>query len=188
MTAITNDIFLQGKKLYKADVWFRLHQCSMMLTVVFSLAGLVPILVEKGVRPITDKKYHPVIGLTVLVIAFLQPILAYFRPGKDAKLRPVFKYVHTGLGYASIILATASIFLTRELETEYLPRWGEYLMIAFSGWLGLSHLLMTGYACVKDGEVKAGFQDDPVVKSGFNIFAVGILGLCVAIIMSVILH
>ena len=108
-----------GVKLYNADVWFRLHQVSMMLTVVFSLAGLIPILVDKGLRPITSRKYHPVIGLTVLVIAFLQPIIAYFRPGKDAKLRPVFKYVHTGLGYAAIILATASIFLTRELEVRH---------------------------------------------------------------------
>lgn len=87
-----------------------------MLTVIFSVAGLIPILVDKGVRPITDKKYHPLLGLTVLIIAFLQPVLAYFRPGKDAKFRPVFKYVHTALGYASIILATASIFLTKELE------------------------------------------------------------------------
>ena len=90
----------------------------MMLTVIFSVAGLIPILVDKGVRPITDKKYHPLLGLTVLIIAFLQPVLAYFRPGKDAKLRPVFKAVHTGLGYAAIILATASIFLTRELEVR----------------------------------------------------------------------
>ena len=57
-------------------------------------------------------------------------------------------------------------------QTKYLPDWGIYLMIAFSGWLVLSHLLMTGYACVKDGEVKAGFQDDPVVKTGLNVFVV----------------
>ena len=74
------------------------------------------------------------------------------------------------------------------IQTEFLPQWGEYMMIAFSGWLVLSHLVMTGYACVKDGEVKAGFQDDPVVTSGFNIFAIGILGLSVAVILSVILH
>ena len=73
-------------------------------------------------------------------------------------------------------------------QTKYLPDWGIYLMIAFSGWLVLSHLLMTGYACVKDGEVKAGFQDDPVVKTGLNVFVVGILGLCVAVIMAVILN
>ena len=109
---------LQGKKLYGADVWFRVHQASMMMAVIFSLAGIIPILIDKGLAPITSKKYHPVVGLTVLIIAFLQPIMAYFRPGKDHKLRPAFKYVHTGLGYVSIILATVSIFLTKELEVR----------------------------------------------------------------------
>ena len=74
------------------------------------------------------------------------------------------------------------------IQTEFLPQWGEYMMIAFSGWLVLSHLVMTGYACVKDGEVKAGFQDDPVVTTGLNIFIVGLLGLCVSVIMAVILQ
>ena len=61
-------------------------------------------------------------------------------------------------------------------------------MIAFSGWLVLSHLVMTGYACVKDGEVRQGFEDDPVVKTGLNVFTVGILGLAVSVVMAVILN
>ena len=100
-------------------VWFHVHRVSMILCVLLSLAGLVPIIIDKKLQPIKDKRLHPLLGLTVLVVAFLQPIIAYCRPGKDAPLRPVFKVVHTGLGYSAIILAIASIFLTNELEVSF---------------------------------------------------------------------
>ena len=97
-------------------VWFQVHRVSMVLCVFLSIAGLVPIIIDKGLQPIKAQKLHPLLGLTVLVVAFIQPIIAYFRPGKDARFRPLFKFVHTALGYSAIILAIASIFLTNELE------------------------------------------------------------------------
>ena len=63
-----------------------------------------------------------------------------------------------------------------------------YLMISFSGWVTLSHLLMTGYFCVKEGEAQSGFDDNPVVKTGANIFVVGTLGLSAAVVMSIVLN
>ena len=88
----------------------------MGLTVLLSLAGLVPILIDKKLSPIVDKKYHPLVGLATLVIAFIQPFIGYFRPSKDHQFRPIFKLFHTFLGYSCIILAITSIFLTNELE------------------------------------------------------------------------
>ena len=109
---------LQGKQILKADVWFRIHQICMVLAVTFSLAGIIPILIEKKLEPIKDQKYHPLLGLTVLVVAFIQPIIAFLRPAKDAKTRPLFKFVHTFLGYTAIIIAIVSIFLTNDLEVR----------------------------------------------------------------------
>ena len=99
-------------------VWFQVHRVSMVLCVLLSVAGLVPIIIDKNLQPIKAQKLHPLLGLTVLVVAFIQPVIAYFRPGKDARFRPLFKFVHTALGYSAIILAIASIFLTNELEVS----------------------------------------------------------------------
>ena len=72
-------------------------------------------------------------------------------------------------------------------QTKFLPDWGTYMMYAFTGWLVLSHLAMTGYFCVKEGEAQTGFDDNPLVRTGLNVFVVGVLGLSTAVIMSVVL-
>ena len=59
------------------------------------------------------------------------------------------------------------------------------MMIAFSGWLVLSHALMLGYFCIKEGETKSGFDDDPVVKSGLGIFVVIVTGFSASVILSI---
>ena len=101
----------------------------MGLTVILSLAGLVPILIDKKLLPIADKKYHPLVGLATLVVAFVQPFIGYFRPSKDHQFRPLFKLFHTFLGYSCILMAIASIFLTNELPVTI---WDvEYKKIVF---------------------------------------------------------
>ena len=61
-------------------------------------------------------------------------------------------------------------------------------MIAFSAWVGVSHLGMSSYRMVKEGEAKTTLTDDPVVRTGFLLFIIGILGLAIAVIMSVLLN
>ena len=48
--------------------------------------------------------------------------------------------------------------------------------------------MMTGYFCVKEGEAQSGFDDNPVVKTGANIFVVGTLGLSTAVVVSIVLN
>ena len=62
-----------------------------------------------------------------------------------------------------------------------------YLTIAFSVWLAVSHLSMSSYRLVKEGEAQTTLEDNPVVRAGFLVFVIGILGLSLAIIMSVLL-
>merc|ERR1719348_1774851 len=96
----------QDTKVYGADIWFRAHQVSMSLAVVGSIVGLVLILVEKGLGPLKTLDYsHPAIGLPTVLISFVQPVIAFFRPGKDSPWRPLFKLVHTFLGYGAIVPA-----------------------------------------------------------------------------------
>ena len=61
-------------------------------------------------------------------------------------------------------------------------------MIAFSVWLGVSHLSMSSYRMVKEGEAQTTLADNPVVRSGFLVFIIGLLGLSIAVIMSVLLN
>jgi len=178
------NIFM-NKQIKGADVWFRIHQTCMTLCVLLCVAGVIPVIIDKKLKPIADEKLHPLLGLTVLIIAFLQPIIAFFRPGKDAKLRPLFKFVHTSLGYSAVVLSLISIYFTNELETQYLPDWGFYLLYIFGGWFLLSHCLMTGYLCVKDEDDKD--SADQLIRIGLNIFAVVSIGLVVALISSVAL-
>ena len=77
-------------------------------------------------------------------------------------------------------------YLQISMQTKYLPEWGTYVLIGLSCWLGVSHLLMSGYFCIKEGEAQTGFQDNPLVKAGLNVFVVGTLGLSAAVILSVI--
>ena len=73
-------------------------------------------------------------------------------------------------------------------QKKYLTDWGTYLMIAFSVWVGVSHLAMSSYRMVKEGEAQTTLADDPVVRTGFFLFIVGILGLSIAVIMAVLLN
>jgi hypothetical protein len=75
---------MQGRQILGKDAWFRLHQVLMSLALVASLVGLVPLLVDRGVTPLQQRVTHSILGTVTLILAFLQPILAFFRcaPGK----------------------------------------------------------------------------------------------------------
>ena len=57
----------------------------MTLALVFTFVGVIPMLVEKGVEPIKEGVAHALVGLVTICLAFVQPVLAFFRcaPGTD---------------------------------------------------------------------------------------------------------
>ena len=77
------------------DLWFRLHQIFMTSALVFTIIGIIIILIDKGFSPfdgISDNP-HPVFGVIVFIGALIQPIMAFFRPhpGTDYRLK-VFQF------------------------------------------------------------------------------------------------
>ena len=105
----------------------------MVTTVVLAILGMVPVVIDRGVEPITRLEYHPMVGLGTLVIVIVQPFIAAFRPGKvgipsvrprysqhlqDHPWRPIFYAVHSSLGYAGIVLALAAVYLTQTLPLQ----------------------------------------------------------------------
>jgi hypothetical protein len=65
-------------------MWFPVHQACMSLALILSLVGLIPMLVEKGVEPLAKGMAHSIVGIIAICLAFVQPVLAFFRcsPGK----------------------------------------------------------------------------------------------------------
>ena len=108
----------------------------MGLTVAFSVAGITPILIDKQLAPIINRNNHPLVGLATLIVAFIQPFIAYFRPSKDHQFRPLFKLFHTFLGYSCILMAIASVFLTKELQVT---RKNKYCILSLTIFLNFRH-------------------------------------------------
>ena len=63
-------------------VWFNSHKLAMISTLVLSVLGMVPVIIDRKLEPIKRLEYHPMVGLAVVVICLCQPVIAYFRPGK----------------------------------------------------------------------------------------------------------
>ena len=71
-------------------VWFKTHKLAMISTLVLSVLGMVPVLIDRKLDPIKRLEYHPMVGLAVVVICLCQPVIAYFRPGKVSILKHPF--------------------------------------------------------------------------------------------------
>jgi len=172
-------------------VWFKTHKLAMIATLVLSLLGMVPVVIDRKLDPIKRLEYHPMVGLATVVICIFQPIIAYFRPGKDHPWRPVFYGVHSSLGYLSVAAALAAVYLTKTLadptDQNLLPSWGMYACYGLGIWILVNHLFQTGYQFNKAGEAMKTLEDDKVVKTGVLIFTIGLVAFTVIILVSILI-
>lgn len=76
----------------------------MFLTWVLTVAGVVLIFLELGEWS-KARNPHAILGIIVTIIAFLQPIGAFFRPHPGSKRRPVFNWIHWLGGNVAHIIA-----------------------------------------------------------------------------------
>ncbi len=97
-------------------VWFAGHRFIMSIAVVLTILGFLFILVAlEGTwpKPQDEKKHfiHTVTGALVIGLAFFQPFIALFRCEPDSRYRFIFNYIHAFVGFSTLILSIATLFL-----------------------------------------------------------------------------
>ena len=60
-------------------VWFKTHKLAMIATLVLSVLGMVPVLIDRTLEPIKRLEYHPMVGLATIAICLCQNHPGFFR-------------------------------------------------------------------------------------------------------------
>ena len=106
------------------------------------------IFIERGTDPLDSERIeenaHGLIGLLAAILAFIQPFMAFFRPGPKSSNRWIFNLGHFSVGMAALILASTAIILATSLEIVDLEGAGSLaIVIGFIGLYVGSHLMGT---------------------------------------------
>ncbi|KAF2351088.1 Cytochrome b561/ferric reductase transmembrane [Trinorchestia longiramus] len=163
--------FKQTWKNYKTcniDQWFHCHRFFMILTWSLTMVafGLILWHVNGWTKIPADTNPHAYIGVVSIGLCFIQPFMAVFRCGPKHPRRPVFNWLHWGVGNAAQILGITAIFYG--LELYGLPRWTWWLMIVFVGVHCVLHIVMSIGECVSDSKAKRQVSGDGMPLSELN--------------------
>ncbi|XP_032230076.1 putative ferric-chelate reductase 1 isoform X2 [Nematostella vectensis] len=144
-------------EIFGLKAWFQVHRGLMVLTLVFSVVGIVLAFVYAGGWSET-KIAHPLIGMIVLALACIQPVMAYFRPKPGTDKRVVFNWAHRSVGVISLALAVVNCFLGVLLPHFELQTSGTYPLIAYCAGVGLVILFEIYLACKARSQSSANLE------------------------------
>jgi len=139
----------RGKQLGGKDLWFVFHRTLMVLTVLLSITAVVLVMVEVDIQPLAlsnlKNNAHPVIGLTCVLLAILNPIMAVFRPHPGAPGRSLFNWAHWAVGNTAHICAVVAIFLAGTLAKANLSStsWWSWTMMGYVIFHFLVHVILS---------------------------------------------
>lgn len=148
-----------GKQLMGKDLWFVFHRILMAAVWALTITAVVLIFVDVGgwTSIPTERNPHAVIGIIVTVMAFIQPLMAYFRPHPGTRNRFIFNWAHWLVGNSAHILAIVCIFLAVDLDKAAIPYWVNWLLVSYVAIHAISHLILSlGQCCYHaDGSRKS---------------------------------
>ncbi|CAG4994971.1 unnamed protein product [Parnassius apollo] len=145
-----------GRQLGGVDIWFAYHRILMVVTWLLTIIGFIIILIEVGGWTSTGDNPHAITGIVTVILCFIQPIGAYFRPHPGTKKRPIFNWLHWFFGNAAHILGIVTIFLAIYLQKAELPIWSVYVMAAFVAFHVIMHIILSLTLCVSEGRISNG--------------------------------
>ncbi|XP_017078932.1 putative ferric-chelate reductase 1 homolog isoform X2 [Drosophila eugracilis] len=129
-----------GSQSCGKDQWFAWHRLLMVTTWSLTIAAYVLIWVELK-RAVWHA--HSIIGLITVILCFIQPIGALFRPGPNDKKRPYFNWGHWLGGNLAHILGIVTIFFSVKLPKAELPEWMDWILVGFVVVHVLVHLIFS---------------------------------------------
>merc|ERR1712004_92461 len=195
-----------NKTFLGTAIWFNNHRFAMIFAVLFTIAAFIIIFVRvEGYSNLSGNdpsilEYHPVFGIIVTLLAITNPIMALFRPEKDAPRRWIFNWGHRLVGEAAFILGYLNILLGMNLSQtgDIVSSTTFGLMLAY----GIIHLvveifLFIGSHCRKssskssmelttDGKSKENVDSKPTSGLLERIILSLYIVICLAIVLTVV--
>ncbi|XP_063796129.1 putative ferric-chelate reductase 1 isoform X2 [Pseudophryne corroboree] len=130
-----------GKPVLGKAAWFQTHLMLMVLTVILTIIAFIMVFVEVAGWS-GDTGAHPVLGCIVMILSFLQPIAALFRPDPKSSRRFIFNWAHRVNALVIKILAVAAIFLGLILVDTTPSLWMAKVMGGFFAWEVLFYIIL----------------------------------------------
>ncbi|XP_074046406.1 putative ferric-chelate reductase 1 [Macrotis lagotis] len=143
---------VMAKQVFGKELWFQVHRFLMTLTVVSTMiAFILPFIHVQGW---SGNWPHPIMGCVVMILTFLQPIVAIFRPPPHHKRRIFFNWFHGLTGFALRILSDVTILFGLKIIDTSPNGWLEKVMGGLIGWAILKDVLYHINICFwrKDGD------------------------------------
>ncbi|KAM6953128.1 putative ferric-chelate reductase 1 [Aplochiton taeniatus] len=122
----------KGNQFCGKDLWFLVHVALMVLTVAATIIAFILAFVYVAGWA-GDVGSHPVLGVLVMILSFIQPFSALFRCGPQHRLRFIFNWAHSLNAVFIKLLAVAAIFTGLQLF-DAADGWLVKIMGGFVGW------------------------------------------------------
>ncbi|XP_032570551.1 putative ferric-chelate reductase 1 homolog isoform X1 [Drosophila sechellia] len=158
-----------GSQSCGKDQWFAWHRLLMVTTWSLTVAAYVLIWVELK-RAVWHA--HSIIGLITVILCFIQPIGALFRPGPNDKKRPYFNWGHWLGGNLAHILGIVTIFFSVKLPKAELPEWMDWILVSFVVVHVLVHLIFSIGLCLNHWQI-GGMASERHLSQRANTFQMG---------------
>ncbi|KAM4021540.1 putative ferric-chelate reductase 1 [Anomaloglossus baeobatrachus] len=157
-------------------LWFQSHLILMVLTVAATIVSFVLSFVQaKGWAH--DVSIHAIIGCIVMILAFFQPLIAFFRPSPDSSQRFFFNWFHRINALVMKVLAVANLFLGFQFIDHRLG-WMVKVMGGFVGWEALTIICLeiNAYMARKEMKKLADVEKRVSVKSELYLLLIYLCG------------
>ena len=120
----------------------------MTATWLLTIIAVILIFIEKKTEPLKmsniKNNAHGLVGLIASILAFIQPFMAFFRPGPSSSKRKIFNYFHLSVGKVAMILSIAAIILITQLKSVKIDHDSAlYVAIAFAIFYPSIHIILT---------------------------------------------
>ncbi|XP_055351666.1 uncharacterized protein LOC129597976 [Paramacrobiotus metropolitanus] len=124
---------------FKVKLWFTIHRVHMVSAVVLSITAVVIIFVDK--QQWLDVP-HAYTGIITFALAFVQPIIATFRPHPGTPNRKYFNWIHWSIGYGALLLAGVTMALGTLLDALDIDPVATWIVVGAYAYNALLQLIL----------------------------------------------
>ncbi|XP_074640618.1 ferric-chelate reductase 1-like [Tubulanus polymorphus] len=123
-----------NESLYKERVWFQVHRACMIVAVILIILAFILILIHaRGYSNLRGLPYaaHPILGFIIVALVIINPLITLCRCKPEDDDRPIFNWIHWGIGTVAHILAVINIFIGMDLEAAAVLWFCSWILVAW---------------------------------------------------------